>query len=534
MGRVPGSAGMERSKDYVQTHFELYGLQPAFPDEYGNQFASFRDPFELGGTWIVDAEGLSADGRRGDVTLVADEDFVLTGLGGAGELTEQAVFVGFGIDEGPDGFSSFRGDADLEGKIAVLFRYEPMDEEGNSLWNDGEAGWSDAAQFVNKLGAIQERGAAGAIIVNPPGVDVQINRFRSGGGGVEFPVMMATPEAAEKLINTGREQRTIGALLRHANDGREMIELGTRVTMIADAGREEVIAENVGGLIPGVGDLADEYIVIGAHLDHLGMGYFGSRSGPGELHPGADDNASGSAGLILIADKLTRAFAERPDEPRRSILIVAFSGEESGLNGSFHYVRDPIVPAEDHVLMVNWDMIGRIENERVLVAGGYTGEGLEDFIQPFMDASGLECVVPETMSGASDHTPFYRAGVPVLFSIIADFHEDYHTPADVVWKINRVGAVKTVEMYSNIVQAAAVRPDRFDYVEPQQTQAQRPVRGIRVRIGIQPDYNADASGITLAGVSTGGPAEEAGLREGDVIVRWDGQKITDLQSWMQL
>lgn len=158
---------------------------------------------------------------------------------------------------------------------------------------------------------------------------------------------------------------------------------------------------------------------------------------------------------------------------------MGFDAEESGLNGSAYYTRNPIVPIEDHMLMVNWDMIGRIVNERVLVAGGFTGEGLSEFIAPYFAESGLEVVVPETMSGASDHTPFYRAGVPVLFSIIADFHSDYHTPEDVVWKINRVGAVKTVRMYENIVFDAAMRTERFRFISPEEQRQQRQQRGVR-------------------------------------------------------
>jgi membrane-associated protease RseP (regulator of RpoE activity) len=219
---------------------------------------------------------------------------------------------------------------------------------------------------------------------------------------------------------------------------------------------------------------------------------------------------------------------------------MGFDAEESGLNGSAYYTRNPIAPIEAHVLMCNWDMIGRVTNERLLLAGGFTGEGLAEFIEPYFEGSGLELVVPETMSGASDHTPFYRAGVPVLFSIIADFHNDYHTPRDQVWKINRVGAVKTVHLYENIVANAAIRVDRFPYVSPQEqrrraeAQAEAQAPRLNVTVGVVIDNDAEGDGVVLAEVSPGSPAAAAGLVAGDRIVRWGGQKLTDTASWTRL
>jgi len=179
-------------------------------------------------------------------------------------------------------------------------------------------------------------------------------------------------------------------------------------------------------------------------------------------------------------------------------------------------------------------------DQRVLVAGGFTGEGLSEFIEPYLNESGLEAVVPETMSGASDHTPFYRAGVPVLFSIIADFHSDYHTPADTVWKINRVGAVKTVHMYENIVASAATRQDRFRFISPEESRRQREAAEqaaqpeLKVYVGVEVDAEAEGDGVLLAEVEDDSPAALAGLRAGDRLVRWDGQKLTDVNAWREL
>ncbi len=537
MGRVPGSAGMERAKDYVEYHFRQYGLKPAFPgnlDGVESPFSSYRDPFALGGLWKVRAESL----RAGPVGLAAEQDFVLTALGGTGEAEGEAVFVGYSIDNGPDGWSSFAEEDDLTGKVAVMLRFEPTDEDGKSQWG-GDGAWSGRASFANKLRGAAERGAVAALVINTPWASdprvVKLDRFSSGGGGGgSMPVMMVSPEGAKKLLAGG--DRTLENLRGLADGGGGAVDLGFEVSVSGEASREELSAENVGCVIPGAGDLADEWIVVGGHLDHIGMGYFGSREGPGALHPGADDNASSGAGLILLAKNLSESIgALAGDTPRRSIMIVEFSGEESGLNGSRHYVNDPIVPLEQHALMINWDMIGRVKDERLTVAGADTGEGLRDFLEPFFDESGLVIDAPETMSGASDHTSFYTKNVPVLFSIITDFHQDYHTPGDVSWKINRVGAVKTVDMYHDIIMAAAQRPERFKFVESDRSGPRAPAGGIKVRLGVMPArYDSDKPGIPIASVSADGPAQKAGMLDGDVLVRWDGQKLEDVQHWMEL
>lgn len=532
-GRVPGSPTAERWRTYVEEHFRESGLEPAFPDEGGAAFASYRQPFELGGTTDITAERLAVEGVAD--AFRAEVDFVGTGLAGEGIATGGAVFVGYSIARGPDGYTSYPEGTDLTGRIAVMLRFEPMTDEGKSRWNrDGR--WSRRASFDGKIEAAQERGAAGIIVINTPGADDDrvgtLDRFTASGARGEVPAVLVSPEAGARLIAALGSPMTLEALRREADERGGVTPLPGRVTVEVEADTTPTMAVNVGGVIPGVGDLADEWIVVGAHADHLGMGYFGSRSGPGKLHPGADDNASGTAGLIILADKLRDGLAGS-DAPRRSILLVAFDGEESGLNGSRHYVNEPIAALDDHVLMVNWDMIGRVTNNRLAVYGSETAEGIRDFLEPFFASSELEIVTPAVMSGASDHTSFYRRNIPVLFSIIADFHADYHTPEDVSWKINRLGAVRTVRMYDRIVRALAERPEAFPFDDGTEEEAPAPeMPRISVRMGVMPAYNAEGLGIAIDSVSDGGPAALAGIRAGDRLVRWDGQKIENIEAWM--
>ncbi|GAB5495460.1 MAG: hypothetical protein Phyf2KO_05400 [Phycisphaerales bacterium] len=543
-GRVPGSKGMEIARDYSEHYLQLAGLEPMFAVEETlpngtvrtNEFASYRQDFPLGGTLEVKSSEFAADTGSSEFNFQAERDYTVTGLGGSGEVTAPAVFVGYSIGEGPDGFSSFADGDDLTGKIAVMYRFEPMDADGNSLWNEGD-GWSDSASFAGKLRSAFERGAEAAIVINTPFAnDDRINRldgFRGSGRGGDKPVLMVSAEAGQMLLD-GIEGHDAKSLWAMANEGSGVADLGTEMTVNAELEREVLNAQNVGGILQGKGELADEYIVVGAHLDHIGMGYFGSRSGSGTLHPGADDNASGSAAILLLADLVSRSYAEMSDgDDARSVIFMLFDAEESGLNGSRYYANNPSFPIEDHAVMINFDMIGRVLNDRLIVSGLDTGSGMQEALQPILDNSGLDVVIPPNMSGASDHTSFYTKNVPVLFSIIADFHTDYHTPGDQAYKLNNPSTVQVSHMYHDIIMKLATMEERPEFVEPQAQQSSGPnMSDIKVRLGIMPAYGYDGLGIELSDVDESGPAAKAGLQGGDIIVRWDGQKIADIRDWM--
>lgn len=547
-GRVPGSAGMERAMDYVEYYFRQYGLSPAFPStdigadgsEIITPRSSYRQPFPLGGSDKATVQKLAFHTGDKTVTLEPGKDFSVTGLGPSGQVSGPLVFVGYSIKDGPDGYQSFNDD-DLSGKIALVLRFEPVNEEGNSRWASGR-GWSPRASFAGKMQAIKERNPAGVIIINTPGTTDpradQLTDVESSGGRVlDVPVLMMTAQAGERLVAAcDPDKRSLLDLRKIADAGRIVADLSGSATLEAKIEREQTLAENVGAIIPGRGTLADEFIVIGAHLDHLGMGYFGSRSGPGELHPGADDNASGSAGILLLSDKLKRAYDALPiDADARSILFIAFSGEESGLHGSRYYANNPIVPIDDHALMINFDMIGRIKDNRLSVSGYSSGEGMKEWLQPYFADTPLTVVQSDQLNGASDHSSFLAKQIPVLFGIIADFHADYHTPRDVAEKINREGAVMTIDLFEKISFAAAQRPERFSFSSPQREPRRQASRSeIKVRFGIMPGYSEGVEGVLIDDVTAGGSAAEGGVKPGDRLVRWDGQKIADIQAWMEM
>ena len=562
-GRFPGTQGMEISKDYMEHYLKMFGCEPAF-DVDGSK--SFRQPFELRSEPKLVSQALEI----GDHALKVGSDWNVTSLGGSGSVTGDLTFVNYGIRRGPrpegggERYTNFPDDLDLSGQIAVVFRFEPMNAEGQSLWRD--RGWSSRAGFGGKLKALERAGAAGVLIVNPPGcADPRAEAELSFGLGrqqVEIPVVMMSRSAGERLAPHIAEGRSLFDLRRHADELGTPMKLNGSATMSAEVKEEPMIVENVGGVLPGVGALADEWIVMGGHLDHLGMGVVGT-SHRGELHPGADDNATGAAGVIMLARMLRDKCAELPEgTPRRSILFIGFTAEEQGLHGARYYCKDPIAPIEKHALMCNFDMVGRIVNKRLLVAGAFTGTGLESLLAPVFSNSTLEIVQPDQVMMASDHAEFYRADVPVLFSITADLnaHKDYHTPRDVAWKINRVDAVNALYLYRDIlwetvrhaepIKFTGMRrrgdepeaPDSAPVLSEEAKPAEVPAvsdgegtpdrpRVQNVRFGIMPDYEYDKAGVLALGVSVDTCAEEAGVKVGDVLVSWDGNDIADARSW---
>ncbi len=552
-GRLPGTRGMEIAKDYVEHYLREAGLEPAFPvvtkneagEEVETPFASYRQAFPLGGTTEVTRSALVLEGGGQRIALVDGKDYRVTGMGGSGTVDGPVVFVGYGINNEDRGYVSLTDEDDLTGKVAMMLRFEPMDEHGKSLWAEGNGGpWSGVASFANKVRTVMEHNPSAVIIVNTPGADdpragTLLGANNAGGRLADVPVLHMSPEAADRIVRAGGAQ-SIMDLRRRADQGRAVVELDAEVSIDAQLERKSLMAENVGGVIRGKGTLADEFIIIGAHLDHLGKGAFGSRASAEErgttLHPGADDNASGSAGILLIADWLSREYAELPDDANaRSVLIVAFSGEESGLNGSRYYVEHPIVPLDQTYLMMNFDMIGRIKNRRLSVSGSTTAEGFDEWLEPFFADSDLEVVKPQGAGGGSDHLPFLQRQIPILFGIIADFHGDYHTPRDTMDKINRSDAVRAARLFSDIAFAAAQRPETLVFSNPNapRPQAGGGRGGIKVRVGVMPgNYDGEGGGVLLEDITENSPAQAAGLRPGDRLVRWDGQKIPDINAWM--
>ncbi len=287
-----------------------------------------------------------------------------------------------------------------------------------------------------------------------------------------------------------------------------------------------LVGKNVIGLLPGHDPaLRNETLIVGAHYDHLGLGGFGSLDpdSTGKVHNGADDNASGAAMLIQIAARL----AQSP--PARTVVFIAFSGEELGLLGSAHYVKQPMYPLSATIAMINLDMVGRLRNGRLIVYGARTAKEFPALLDSLNWHAGLDLKAQGDGYGPSDQASFYAAGRPVLH-VFTDLHDDYHRTTDDWQKIDPEGFRRVTNFTMGLVTALGNRPTRLTPVDatPPAHSAAMPAYG--TYLGTIPDMTDNPGGVRLLGVRAGSPAERAGLRGDDIITRIGELDIPDLQA----
>ncbi|MEM6470631.1 MAG: M28 family peptidase, partial [Planctomycetota bacterium] len=288
--------------------------------------------------------------------------------------------------------------------------------------------------------------------------------------------------------------------------------------------------DNVIGYLPGKGPLQSEYIVIGAHYDHVGMGGYGSLA-PGTIavHNGADDNASGTSAMLCSAEFLRKRLENVASH--RSILFIAFTGEERGLLGSQHYVENPLKPIERTAAMINLDMVGRLRDNELTVYGTGSAAGIESIVDKANRRFGFDLYKVATGYGPSDHQSFYRAGVPVLF-FFTGLHDDYHRPSDDFDKIEYESLMNITELVSDVALTLATKPERLVYAETNRNVQIR--RQMTAFLGVR--VSQQSQGVLVTEVTAGGPAEKAGLQVGDVINRIGQQAVRstqDVLSWVR-
>jgi Tol biopolymer transport system component len=280
---------------------------------------------------------------------------------------------------------------------------------------------------------------------------------------------------------------------------------------------------NVLGLLEGSDpDLAEEVVVVGAHYDHLGRGPFGSMTPEvREIHNGADDNASGVAAMLAAAERLAAGL-----RPRRSVLFLAFTGEELGLLGSAHYVAHPVIALDRKVAMLNLDMVGRLESDPLIVHGTGTAEEWDELLRS-ANADGIALTYRPEGYGPSDHTSFYARDIPVLH-FFTNVHADYHRPSDDWERIDTTGVRLIAELVARVAGTVADRPGGLVVVRGAGEPPRQGGGGSGAWLGTVPDFSPVEHGVRLSGVSANSPAEAAGLRAGDVVIRIDDDDIKDL------
>ena len=516
-GRASGTAAAGRAATYIASEFRAAGLTPA--GDRGTFLQAFTVPtgLRLGG-----ANALAVVGGR---TLTLGTDFTPLSISTDGAVEADVVFAGHGITAPELGYDDYAG-IDVRGKVVLVLTREPRADDPASPFRRPDA--YHYSERSHKIINAREHGARAILLVAHPSATDALPPLR--GISQPWDILAAHVSRAigdSLLAASGVTLADLARAIDGATAPRSRPLAGVRVRLQISLVRERGATANVVGVLRGTDPrLADETIVIGAHYDHLGHGGEGSLTPEqvGAVHHGADDNASGTAVVMGLA----RRFGASGALPR-TLVFVAFSGEEMGLLGSAHYVKHPATPIEKTILMVNLDMVGRMRDAKVYAGGVDSGTGLRDVVTGAAQGLGLRIEPRGDPFAPSDHVSFYGAGRPVLF-LFTGAHADYHRPSDTWDKINAPGLASVGELTARIVTAVAGGATPPQYVKVDRAVAARPRGAYGPYFGVIPDFaDPERPGVKISGVRPGSPADKAGVQAGDVLVRFAGMALRTLE-----
>ena len=522
-GRLTGTPGSKLVIDYISKHWEAQGIEPAGTKGYKQSF-SFINNVSLGQRNMLRI-------RNSRKQYKVQKDFIPIGSSGNGSVNEDVVFIGYGFDINDSLSWHDYADVDVRGKWVLLLLDGPDGDSPHSPYGRHKT-------LYNKIIAARDRGASGILFMNRLEIADDNNlmplQYRQSSSTAGLPVIQITHSVAnEILIN---HDQSITALRSKLDE--QLIPLSFLVDCKVSANVKlkfaKETASNMIGLIEGNDPvLKDEYIVVGAHFDHLGLG--GRRSGSLDpdtliIHNGADDNASGIAGVLELSHRLM----SNRHLLKRSVLVICFDAEEKGLLGSKYYAENPVRNISNTAMMVNMDMIGRL-NDNPVILGGVGSSGIFENI--IADACENHTLDIETNMGGmefgrSDHASFYRENIPVLF-FFTGAHEDYHKPTDDWDKIDYHGEKEVLDfIYDLIIDVSQLEEKpAFAEIETNATNDQNPV--FKVTFGVIPAYGSQKVGLEIDGVSKkDGPAAKAGMKKGDVITAIDGKDVRNIYDYM--
>ncbi len=519
-GRMSGSVEIEQARAYIARHFESSGLKSMGDGD--TYFQGFTFP---SGTIIEGANYLKIQSSGNVVDFALGTQYEPLTFSGNGNVDGELVFAGYGISAPEIDYDDYNG-VDVKGKVVLVLRYTPEGlKEGSPFYN--------YASLRYKAMNAREKGAS-AIIFTTPLSQKEEGSFAELGSDVSFldsgiPALIIKRDIARNILGSfGQSLKNIETILAHKST--HSFPLGdVRINAVIKIVRKYDECANVIGYLEGSDPvLKDEVIVLGAHYDHIGTGSHHSRSSGGSsatVHNGADDNASGVAGLLELASY----FAKSRESLKRSVLFIAFSAEEVGLLGSSYYVDHPKIPLDKTVAMINMDMIGRLLDNKLIVLGVGSSPDWPKLIEKSNMGTGLEISSNDTAFAPSDQAVFYAKDIPVL-QFFTGLHTDYHTPEDDWDKINSEGETLVLELISNLVFDIDNRTEMIAYSEV--VESERSASRFNVYLGTIPDYASQETGVRLMDVKKDSPADRAGLTGGDIIIAFDEIEIRNIYDYV--
>jgi hypothetical protein len=527
-GRLTGSNGEKLAADYIIAELKRIGAKP-LPG-----MTDFRMPFTFtagtkdGGSTFKYNDGKIEGGNTGSDQVLA------LSFSDSGAASGGAVFAGYGLvvpDSQNFGYDSYQG-LDVKDKIVVVLRYFPEDADQKT-----RAILARYADLRYKAQAARQRGARGLVVVTGP---------RSPNAGNVVPMTFDTAIAGSGLVAVSISGGTAAPIFQAANKQLEAVQQeldsgnphvagfaipNLQLTIDAKIVRQQQTGHNVVAYLPATGSIAGvdkPWVAVGAHYDHLGRGTTGgSLAGKDEInqiHHGADDNASGTATVLAIGE----AFSTM--EHRRNLLLAFWSGEELGLLGSNAFITKPPVPLDELAAYLNFDMVGRVNDNKLIVQATGTSAMWPRLLEQANVAAGFDLTLQEDPYQPTDVGSFNTASVACL-TFFTGSHQEYHKPGDTADKINYEDLDRVAGFATAIVKRLADNAEAPQFTKVEQKTDTGGRAGLRLFTGTIPDYAGDVKGLLLGGVIGGGPAEQAGLQKGDVIIEIAGQSITNIYDY---
>jgi hypothetical protein len=517
-GRGAGTKGLTRAEHLIEKRYKELGLQPAGVNSYAQPFTVVT------GARLKSDNRLAVKSPDSSKELKINQDFVPFSFSSSGEVTGPVVFAGYGATADEFHYDDYGG-LDVNDKIVVVLRYEPSGFAEKS----GNHGLTQHSQLISKAINARNHGAKAIVVINGKlgdGEEDSLTRFGSVSGPENVGAVMV------QVKNAVAESwfQTAGKSLK---DVQEQINSSTKPASLAfpdtlhlmlhiDIETTRATVNNVLAWLPGQ---SDEYVIIGAHYDHLGRGNFDSLapSQIGQIHPGADDNASGTAGVLELA----RLLAPQRSLFKRSILFMDFAGEELGLLGSAAWVQNPTRPLAKAIAMLNMDMIGRIKDDKVYIGGVGTGSTLKAALEQAQKEAPFKIEYSAGGYSSSDHTSFVSKKIPVLF-FFSGLHSDYHKPSDTWDKIDSASAARLLDLVGNVAVQLANSPDVPAFQVVAENKPSGGGGGYGPYFGSIPDFGQTENGVKFSDVKPNSPAAKAGLKAGDILTQFGDKPIKNL------
>ncbi|MFA6235546.1 MAG: M28 family peptidase [Bacteroidota bacterium] len=515
-GRRPGVPGCDEAAAYIRDQFRTAGIRLLGDDGYQN--FQIVTGIKAGKNCMLTTGGEEA---------VLEKDFLPLSFSGMLALDAPVRFAGYGFDYELDSsaWKDYDG-LDVTGSWVLILRGSPDDESGD---------YDPFTPLLKKAMVARDHGAAGVLFVGGPAFDKEDRpvelQYQQQEAAMNIPVLSITRRIAERLLGG----RTVAELEKELNAGKRPLRTECTGSVSASVAleRQSITGRNVLAMIDGTDErLRGEYIILGAHYDHLGLGGPGSgsrRPDTTAVHNGADDNASGTAAVLELGERIAAAGGLR-----RSVIVVAFTGEEMGLLGAKSFTGDPPVDLKKVVLMCNLDMIGRFKDDdnSINVGGTGTAAELEGMLRTAGENAEMKLAMSPEGYGPSDHSAFYAMDVPVL-SFFTGINEEYHTPEDDAERLNYPGEKRVTDLVYEVVAAVGNRDDALAFRESGPKTRPSASRRFKVTLGIMPDVSSSGGkGLRADAIVEGRPADLAGMKKGDVIVAMEGKPVNGVYEYM--